>query len=105
MGVKAKRAVRAFGLATVSCLALSLDVSTQLYAQSAPTTLPPVTVDAPQQQTARRPQRARSAAASRSNRPASARAGNQPAQSIPASRGAGPTTETAWGHVDGYVAT
>ena len=64
-----------------------------------------MTVDAPQQQSVRRPQRSRSAAASRSSRPASARAGNQQAQSIPASRSAGRTTESAWGHVDGYVAT
>jgi iron complex outermembrane receptor protein len=90
----------AIWLGAASCLVLSSDFTTTVHAQS---TLPAVTVDAPQQQTTRRSQNARRSASARSTRRAATRSANQQAQPTPAPAARAP--ETAWGRVDGYVAT
>jgi iron complex outermembrane receptor protein len=96
--------MRAVCFGAASYLTLSIGLSQQALAQSSPSTLPAVTVDAPQQQTARRAPSARSKSGS-STRRATARSGNRQAQQAATPVQAAPARETAWGHVDGYVAT
>lgn len=100
-----KNVVRGVALGAVSYLALLLQSGNEVRAQSAPSMLPPVTVDSPQQQTTRRVERGRSGTRTRPARRSAARGGNQQVQPAVAQNAAGPKTETAWGHVDGYVAT
>jgi iron complex outermembrane receptor protein len=105
MSAKAKQLARAVCLGAASCVALSLDSSTEVHAQSAPTALPPVTIDSPQQQAARRTQRARSTARTGAPRRANAGAGSQQARTAAVPNAPGRTVESAWGHIDGFVAT
>lgn len=84
----------------VSSTALSLGLST--FPASAQSNLPAVTIDAPQQRAIKRERPDRNASLQRSQRRTRARGSRQPAPSAPAVITA---RETAWGHVDGYVAT
>ena len=81
----------------VSAIALSLGLSTS--PANAQASLPPVTVDAPAQRPSGHALPSRSAKPQSSRRSTTARAKREP--TIPASN---TPRETAWGHVDGYVA-
>lgn len=93
----------AFCFGAASTLALCIGLARDAAAQSPPSTLPAVTVDAPQ--AARRAPAARSRTGSSTARRSAARSGNRQAQPAAAPVPAAPPRETAWGHVDGYVAT
>ncbi|WP_298268972.1 TonB-dependent siderophore receptor [uncultured Bradyrhizobium sp.] len=95
--VAGARLLSAFSI-SVSAIALTLGSSTS--PASAQASLPPVTVDAPIQRPVARAVPSRSAKLRSSRRPTTARAKREPTS--PASSA---PRETAWGHVDGYVAT
>jgi iron complex outermembrane receptor protein len=96
--IKSKNWKRAAWLGAASAFVMSLDFTTAVRAQS---TLPAVTVDAPQQQATRRSQVKRSTSGARGDRRVAARRSQQAVAPGPVN----PRPETAWGHVDGYVAT
>lgn len=95
--VAGARLLSAFSI-SVSVIALTLGSSTS--PASAQASLPPVTVDAPIQRPAARALPSRSAKLRSSRRPTTARAKREPTNSASSA-----PRETAWGHVDGYVAT
>jgi iron complex outermembrane recepter protein len=119
--VRGRNVKQAFCLGAVSYIALSVGCSEEAWAQSAATpatqiaqassspsgsTLPPVTVEAPQQHRVQSRPAAHTTRASQTarSRLATGRSGNS--TSSPAANGAGTRqVESAWGHVDGYVAT
>ena len=88
-------------LSAASVVALSICVSGESRAQSA---LPPVTVDAPQQQAVRHSAKPRRTAA-RSSRAARRAVAPTQSQEIAPRDNAGDSVERAKGHVNGYLAT
>jgi iron complex outermembrane recepter protein len=95
--------MRAIALGAVSTLALSVGLSRPAIAQTAPQQLAPVVV---QESAAKRKPVAASRRASTARSAASRRAATRNANAPQAAPAATtPARETAWGHVDGYVAT
>lgn len=99
-------------LRTTSLIALSLCLADKSFAQTGPSNpapaasaLPPVVVQSPTVKRAK-PKTSQSASRSRAAAAASRNAGRGTAEASAGGSGAGKQkTESAWGHVDGYVAT
>ena len=94
--------MRAFALGAVSTLALSVGMSRPAVSQTVPQQLAPVVV---QESTAKRKPVAASRRASNSRSAATRRSNLRNASTPQVASSAAPVRETAWGHVDGYVAT